>query len=157
MAKEYRGDADGHGLRIGVVVARFNPLITSRLLEGAKEALLGQGVRDEDIDIAWVPGSFEIPLAAQKMGESGRYAAIVCLGAVIRGGTDHYEHIATQAAGGIASAALKTGVPMAFGVLTTENLQQALDRAGGKEGNKGYDAAMAALNMAGLLKQLKGD
>jgi len=157
MAKEYRGDADGHGLRIGVVVARFNPLITSRLLEGAKEALLGQGVRDEDIDIAWVPGSFEIPLAAQKMGESGRYAAIVCLGAVIRGGTDHYEHIATQAAGGIASAGLKTGVPMAFGVLTTENLQQALDRAGGKEGNKGYDAAMAALNMAGLLKQLKGD
>ena len=157
MVREYRGNADGLGLRIGIVVSRFNPLVTSRLLEGAKEALLSHGVRDVDIGIAWVPGSFEVPLAAQKMGESGRYAAVVCLGAVIRGETDHYEHVANQAASGIASVALKTGVPMAFGVLTTEDTQQALDRAGGKEGNKGYDAAMAALDMVGLLKQIEGD
>ncbi len=157
MARELRGEANGQGLRVGIVVARYNPMVTSRLLQGAKEALIEHGVREEDVDIAWVPGSFEIPLVAKKMAESGRYAALICLGAVIKGESAHFEHVAGQAARGIASVSLETGVPAAFGVLTTYNLDQALQRAGGKEGNKGYDAALAALEMANLLRNLKGD
>ncbi len=151
-----RGDLQGQGLRVGVVVARFNDFITSRLLDGAKAALSAHGVRDEDITIASVPGSFEIPLTAKKLAGSGRYDAVICLGAVIRGETDHYEHVAGEAAKGISAVALATGIPTIFGVLTTETLEQAINRAGGKQGNSGYSAGVAAIEMANLMRALDG-
>ena len=154
MGKELRGDLQGQGMRIGVVVARFNEAIASKLLQGTKIALTRHGVRDEDITVAWVPGSFEIPLVAKKMAESGRHGAVICLGAVIRGETDHYDHVAGQATRGIANASLSTGTPVIFGVLTTATVEQALDRAGGKHGNKGYDAGIAAIEMANLVSVL---
>jgi 6,7-dimethyl-8-ribityllumazine synthase len=156
VTQEVRGDLRGEGLRVGIVVARFNDFITSRLLDGAKAALSGHGVRDEDITIASVPGSFEIPLTAKKLAGSGRYDAVICLGAVIKGETDHYEHVAGEAAKGISAVALATGVPTIFGVLTTDTLEQAINRAGGKQGNSGYGAGVAAIEMANLMRALDG-
>ena len=156
MTQEARGDHRGQGLRVGVVVARFNDFITSRLLDGAKAALSDHGVRDEDITIASVPGSFEIPLTAKKLAGSGRYDAVICLGAVIRGETDHYEHVAGEAAKGISAVALATGVPTIFAVLTTDTVEQAINRAGGKQGNSGYSAGVAAIEMANLMRALDG-
>ncbi|MCH8186629.1 MAG: 6,7-dimethyl-8-ribityllumazine synthase [Chloroflexi bacterium] len=156
MTQEVRGDLRGQGLRVGVVVARFNDFITSRLLDGAKAALSDHGVRDEDITIASVPGSFEIPLTAKKLAGSGRYDAVICLGAVIRGETDHYEHVAGEAAKGISAVALATGVPTIFAVLTTDTVEQAINRAGGKQGNSGYSAGVAAIEMANLMRALDG-
>ena len=151
-----RGELRGQGLRVAIVVARFNDFITSRLLDGAKAALSGHGVRDEDITIASVPGSFEIPLTAKKLAGSGRFDAVICLGAVIKGETDHYEHVAGEAAKGISAVALATGVPTIFGVLTTGTLEQAINRAGGKQGNSGYSAGVAAIEMANLMRALDG-
>ena len=151
MSRELQGGLRGEGLRIGIVVARFNDFITSRLLEGARAALESHGVSDDDVTIASVPGSFELPLVAKKMAESGRYHAVICLGAVIRGETDHYEHVAGEAAKGIAAASLSSGRPVIFGVLTTDTLEQAINRAGGKSGNNGYAAGIAAIEMANLL------
>ena len=155
MSEELQGSLQGQGLSVGVVVARFNEFVTAKLLEGARSALANHGVGDEDVTIARVPGSFEIPLVAQKMAESGRYDAVICLGAVIRGETDHYEHVAGEAARGIADAARSTGVPVIFGVLTTDTVEQAVDRAGGKHGNSGYSAGVAAIEMANLNRVLK--
>ena len=154
MTRDLRGGLDGDGLRLGIIVATFNDFITSRLLEGAKSALSAHGVRDDDVTVASVPGSFEIPLVAQKMADSGHFDAVICLGAVIRGETDHYEHVAGEAAKGIASAAASTGVPVTFGVLTTDTVEQAINRAGGKQGNQGYNAAVAAIEMANLVRAL---
>ncbi|MCH8207162.1 MAG: 6,7-dimethyl-8-ribityllumazine synthase [Chloroflexi bacterium] len=157
MSRELQGDLQGKGLRIGVVVARFNELITSKLLEGAESGLARYGVDDDDVTVVRVPGSFEIPVTAKRLAETGRYSAIICLGAVIRGETDHYEHIAGAAAKGIANVSLSTGVPVIFGVLTTETVEQAMNRAGGKQGNSGYSAALAAIEMANLLRALAAD
>ena len=151
MSRELQGGPRGEGLRIAVVVARFNDFITSRLLDGALSALSAGGVADDDVMVASVPGSFEIPLAARKMAQSGAYDAVICLGAVIRGETDHYEHVAGEAAKGIAAASLATGVPVIFGVLTTDTLEQAINRAGGKQGNNGAAAGHAAIEMANLM------
>ena len=154
MSRELNGGPRGEGLRIGVVVARFNDFITSRLLDGALSALSAHGVADDDVTVASVPGSFEIPLAARKMAGSGAYDAVICLGAVIRGETDHYQHVAGEAAKGISAASLATGVPVIFGVLTTDTLEQAINRAGGKQGNNGYAAGQAAIEMANLLREM---
>ena len=151
---EFRGDKGAGGRRIGVAVARFNELVTRRLLEGALEGLRAHGVADEDVDVAWVPGAFELPAVARRLAASRTYDAVICLGAVIRGETAHFEHVADQAATGIRLAAEAADVPVIFGVLTTETLEQALARAGGDHGNKGWDAAVAALEMASLLEQL---
>jgi 6,7-dimethyl-8-ribityllumazine synthase len=147
----YEGVFDGQGLRVAIVAARFNEAVTQRLLDGAVDCLRRQGVADEDISIARVPGALEIPLAAQRLAQSGEVDAVVCVGAIIRGATPHFEHVATQAASGVTAAALATGVPVTFGVLTTDDRDQADERAGGKLGNKGFEAAQAALEMANLL------
>ena len=144
------------GAKFALLVSRFNEFISSKLLSGAVDALRRHGVREDDIDTIWSPGSFEIPMLAQRLASSGRYAAVVCLGAVIRGGTDHYEYVASEAAKGIAHVALSTGVPCIFGILTTDTVEQAVDRAGVKSGNKGADAALAGLEMANLLGQIAG-
>ena len=154
MTRELRGGLDGDGLRLGIIVATFNDFITSRLLEGAKRALAAHGVGDDDVTVAWVPGSIEIPLIAHKMAASGRYDAVICLGAVIRGETDHYEHVSREATTGITNASVSTGVPGSFGVLTTDTVEQAINRAGGKQGNQGYNAAVAAIEMANLVRAL---
>jgi 6,7-dimethyl-8-ribityllumazine synthase len=154
MMRTYEGVFDGQGLRVAVVAARFNESISQRLLEGAVDCLRRQGVADEDISIARVPGAFELPLAAQRLAESREIDAVVCVGTVIRGSTPHFEHVATQAASGITAATLATGVPITFGVLTTDDRDQADERAGGKLGNKGFEAAQAALEMANLLAVL---
>jgi 6,7-dimethyl-8-ribityllumazine synthase len=146
---------NGQGLRVAVVVARFNEFVTKRLLEGALETLTRHGVRDEDITLAWVPGSFELPVVAKSFGTSGQYDAVICLGAVIRGETDHYEMVAHQAAAGISAAGRETGIPTVFGVLTTENMEQAINRAGGKSGNLGSNAASAAIETARLVQAIK--
>jgi 6,7-dimethyl-8-ribityllumazine synthase len=143
--------------RFALVAARFNQLIVERLVEGARAALKRHGVADDAVDLAWVPGSFEIPLVARRLAGSGRYAAVVCLGAVIRGDTDHYDYVAGGAANGVAQAALATGVPVIFGVLTCDTLEQALNRAGAKAGNKGFEAAVTAIEMVNLLRQLPRD
>ena len=154
MTRMLQGDLQGQGLKIGIVVARFNDFITSKLLEGAQAALSNHGVRDEDVTITSVPGSFEIPFVARKMATSDRYDAVICLCAVIRGETGHYEHVAGEAAKGIASASASTGVPVIFGVLTTDTLEQAINRAGGKSGNNGYSAGVTAIEMANLMRAL---
>ena len=146
--------SDGEGLRVCVVVARWNEFVTRKLLDGARAGLRERGVRDDDITVAWAPGSFEVPAAARWAAESGRFDAVVALGAVIRGETDHYEHIAAQAAAGLMRAGQETGVPVAFGVLTCESAAQALERAGGVHGNKGEEAAAAAIAMARLRERL---
>lgn len=151
----YSGSLDGSALKIAIVVSRFNDFITERLLGGAKDCLLRHGTPEDNIDIVWVPGAFELPLAALQLARSGRYQAMICLGAVIRGETTHYDYVCNEAAKGIASVGLQTGLPVVFGVVTTENTDQAISRAGGKSGNKGWDSAMTALEMASLLPQIK--
>ena len=150
--KVYEGKLVAHGARIGIVASRFNEFITAKLLGGAQDALLRHEVREEDIEVAWVPGAFELPLMAAKMARSGRYDAVLCLGAVIRGATSHYDLVCNEAAKGIASVGLETGVPVLFGVVTTETIEQAIERAGTKAGNKGYDCAVSALEMVDLLR-----
>ena len=157
MGQTFQGELHGAGLRIAVVVSRFNEVVTSRLLAGARSALERHGVHEDDVDVAWVPGAFELPLAARKLAEGRRYDAVVCLGAVIRGETPHFEYVAGAAARGIGDAARDTGVPVIFGVLTPNTLEQAQERAGGKAGNKGYDAAVNAIEMANLLRRLRPD
>ena len=154
MSVELQGGMNGEGLRIGIVVATFNEFITSKLLDGAQAALARHGVRDDDVSVASVPGSFELPLVAKRLAESGQHDAVICLGAVIRGETDHYEHVAGEAAKGIANVGLSSGVPVIFGVLTTDTLEQAINRAGGKQGNNGYGAGLAAIEMANLMRAL---
>ena len=154
MSVELQGGMNGEGLRVAIVVATFNDFITSKLLDGARAALARHGVRDDDVSVASVPGSFELPLVAKKLAESGQHDAVICLGAVIRGETDHYEHVAGEAAKGIANAGLSSGVPVIFGVLTTDTLEQAINRAGGKQGNNGYGAGLAAIEMANLMRAL---
>ena len=151
----FEGKLVGKGLKFGVVVSRFNELITRRLLEGALDVLRRHGVKEDDVDVVWTPGAFEVPLVAQKLAESARYDAVVALAAVIRGSTPHFDYIAKEVAKGLAEVALKTGVPVAFGVITADTLEQAVERAGTKAGNKGADAARSAIEMANLLKQLK--
>ena len=154
MNKSYQGMLLGEGLRFGVIVSRFNEFISARLLEGARDALLRHGVKEADIEVARTPGSFETPLIAKKMAQTGKYNAIICLGAVIRGGTPHFDYIAAELSKGIAAVALETGVPVMHGVITADNLEQAIERAGAKEGNKGFDAAVSAIEMANLVKSL---
>ena len=148
------GMLTGRGLRIGMVVARFNEFVTSKLMEGALDALVRHEVDPDAIDVLWVPGSFEIPLAAKRMADSERYDAVVCLGAVIRGATPHFDYVASEVAKGVANVSLATGVPVIFGVLTTDTIEQAIERAGTKAGNKGFDAAVTAIEMANALRQL---
>ena len=152
--KTIQGNLNAEGLKFGIIVGRFNEFIGGKLLSGAEDALLRHGAKANDITTTWVPGSFEIPLVAKKMAKSGNYDAVVCLGAVIRGGTSHYDLVTNEVAKGIAHVSHETETPVIFGVITTENLEQAIERAGTKAGNKGFDAAMAAIEMANLLKQL---
>lgn len=152
--KVYEGVLKGEGLRFSIVVGRFNEFIGSKLLAGAEDCLARHGVKASDIDVAWVPGAFEIPLIAQRMALSKKYDAVICLGAVIRGSTPHFDYVAAEVAKGIAQAQLASGVPVIFGVLTTENIEQAVERAGTKSGNKGWDAAVSALEMANLVRRL---
>ena len=152
MTKKYEGTLLGEGLRFGVVVSRFNEFITTRLLEGAEDALLRHGVKEKDVEVAWTPGSFEIPLIAKRMAETGKYAAIICLGAVIRGGTPHFDYIATEVSKGIAQVGLETGMPVIYGVVTADTLEQAIERAGTKMGNAGFQAAVSAIEMANLIR-----
>jgi 6,7-dimethyl-8-ribityllumazine synthase len=150
----YEGVLKGEGLRFALVASRFNEFIGSKLIAGAKDCLVRHGVKEGDIDLAWVPGSFEIPLAAQRLARRKEYDAVICLGAVIRGDTPHFDYVAAEVTKGIAQVQLETGVPVAFGVLTTDTIEQAVERAGTKAGNKGWDAAMAAMEMAKLLREL---
>lgn len=154
MTKVYEGQLLAADLKFGIVASRFNEFITQKLLEGALDALKRHGAPDEAIEVAWVPGSFEIPLVAKKMAESGRYDAVICVGAVIRGSTPHFEYIAAEVTKGIAQAALTTGVPVIYGVITTDTIEQAIERAGTKAGNKGFAAAESAIEMANLLRCL---
>jgi len=154
MSQLFEGMLLGKGLKFGVVVPRFNEFITKKLLDGAQDALLRHGVIEGDIDIAWVPGSFEIPLVAQKLARTKRYDAIICLGTVVRGATPHFEYIAAEITKGIAKVGLETGLPVSYGVITADTLEQAIERAGTKAGNKGFDAAVNAIEMANLLKNL---
>jgi 6,7-dimethyl-8-ribityllumazine synthase len=154
MKKVYQGALLAQGLKFALVVSRFNEFISSRLLDGAQDALLRHGAKEEDIEIAWTPGSFEIPLIAQKMAESKKYSAVICLGVIIRGGTPHFDYIAAEASKGIAKVSLDSGVPVIFGIITADTLEQAIERAGVKEGNMGAKAAVGAIEMANLLKSL---
>ena len=152
--KTFEGKLVADGIRIGIVCARFNEFIVSKLLSGCQDGLLRHGVRDEDIEVAWVPGAFEIPLIASKMARSGRYDAVIARGAVIRGSTSHYDYVCAEVSKGIASVSLQTGVPVMFGVLTTDTIEQAIERAGTKAGNKGSDCAQGAIEMVNLARQL---
>lgn len=154
MMKILEGKLLAEGMKIGIVAARFNEFIVSKLLSGAEDALVRHGADSDDITVAWVPGAFEIPTAALKMAKSGKYDAVICLGAVIRGSTSHYDYVCNEVSKGVAHIALETGVPTLFGVVTTENIEQAIERAGTKAGNKGYDAAMAAIEMVSLSRLL---
>lgn len=153
--KSYEGNLDAKGLKFGIVVARFNEFISTRLLDGAIDCIVRHGAARNAIDVAWVPGAFEIPLVASKMAESGKYNAVVCLGAVIRGGTPHFDYVASEVSKGIAKISLDTKVPVAMGVLTTDTIEQAVERAGTKAGNKGWQAASGAIEMGQLLKAMK--
>lgn len=153
--KIYEGNLTGESIRVGIVVARFNEFITSKLLSGALDSLRRENVADEDIEVAWVPGAFEIPLIASEMAQSGRYDAVICLGAVIRGNTSHYDYVCSEVSKGIAQISLKTGLPVMFGVLTTENIEQAIERAGSKAGNKGSECAHGAIEMVNLMRSMK--
>jgi len=152
MAERYEGMLLGKGLKFGVVISRFNEVITGRLLDGAKDAFLRHGVDEQDIDVAWTPGCLEIPLIARKLAQTGKYNAVVCLGAVIRGGTPHSEYVAAEVNRGISRVGLDTGLPVIQGVITADTLEQAIERAGAKEGNRGFAAASSAIEMANLLK-----
>ena len=148
------GNVIGNGMKIGIVAARFNEFIVSKLIGGAEDALVRHGVDTDDVDLAWVPGAFEIPVVAQKMAQSGKYDAVLCLGAVIKGSTAHYDYVCAEVSKGIATVSMNTGVPTLFGVLTTDNIEQAIERAGTKAGNKGYDVACAAIEMVDLMKDM---
>ena len=148
------GKVVAQGMKVGIVAGRFNEFITSKLLSGCLDGLRRHDVSDDDVDVAWVPGAFEIPLVAQTMAASGRYDAVICLGAVIRGATSHYDYVCSEVSKGVAQTALKTGVPVMFGVLTTENIEQAIERAGTKAGNKGFECATGAIEMVNLLRQI---
>ena len=150
----FEGDLIGSGLKVGIVVSRFNELLSSRLLGGALDALGRHGIPEDSVDVAWVPGAFEIPLVAMKMAASKKYDAVIALGVIIRGATPHFEYVASEVSKGVAHASLKTGVPVMFGVVTADSIEQAVERAGTKQGNKGWDAAVSAIEMANLLKSL---
>jgi len=152
--KVIQGELQAKGMKFAIIVSRFNDFITGKLLDGAVDALLRHGAKDEDIDVVKVPGAFEIPLAAKKVAEKGSYHAVICLGTVIRGATPHFDYVAAEVSKGVASVSLDTGVPIAFGVLTTDTIEQAVERAGTKSGNKGFDAAVTAIEMAQVLKKL---
>ena len=152
--KTLEGKLVAKEVRVGIVAARFNEFITSKLLDGALDGLKRHDVREDDIHVAWVPGAFEIPLIASKMAKSGKYDAVICLGAVIRGATSHYDYVCNEVSKGIAAVSLESGIPVMFGVLTTENIEQAIERAGTKSGNKGYDCAVGAIKMVNLIHQL---
>lgn len=152
--KVLEGNYCGQGLKIGIVASRFNEFIVSKLVSGADDCLRRHGVAEEDIECAWVPGAFEIPLIAKKMAECGRYDAVICLGAVIRGATSHYDYVCAETSKGIAMVSMNSGIPVLFGVVTTDTIEQAIERAGTKAGNKGYDCAMSALEMVNLSKNL---
>ena len=152
--KTFEGKLVAREVKVGIVAARFNEFITSKLLDGALDGLKRHDVREEDIHVAWVPGAFEIPLIASKMAKSGKYDAVICLGAVIRGSTSHYDYVCNELSKGIAAVSLESSIPVMFGVLTTENIEQAIERAGTKSGNKGYDCAVGAIEMVNLIEQL---
>ena len=154
MSKQYEGMLLGKGLKFGLVISRFNEFFSKKMLEGAQDALLRHGVNEDDIEQAWTPGSFEIPLIAQKMARTEKYDAVICLGAVIRGSTPHFDHIAAEVTKGIAKVNLDTGVPVIYGVITTDTLEQAIERSGSKAGNKGFNAAVSAIEMANLMKAI---
>lgn len=152
--KFYEGNLVSKGIRIGIVAARFNEFIVSKLLDGALDGLKRHNVNEDDIEVAWVPGAFEIPTIASKMAVSGKYDSVICLGAVIRGSTSHYDYVCNEVSKGIAQVSLNSGIPVIFGVLTTENIEQAIERAGTKAGNKGYDCALSAIEMVNLIKSM---
>jgi len=154
MVKNYEGMLTGEGLKFGLVVSRFNEMISRKLLDGAMDVLRRQGVKEDDIEIAWVPGSYETPVVALKMAEANKYEAIICLGAIVRGATPHFDYVASVVTKGIAKVALKTGIPVINGVVTADNLEQAIERAGAKRGNKGFDAALSAIEMANLMRKM---
>ncbi len=154
VIKTYEGKLIGQGLKFGIVVGRFNEFITNKLLSGCLDALTRHGVAEPDIETAWVPGGFEIPLVALRLAQTGRYDAVICLGTIIRGGTPHFEYVSAEVAKGVAQVSLKTNVPTIFGVITSDTIEQAIERAGTKAGNKGWDAAVTALEMANLLKSM---
>lgn len=153
----YEGSLIGGEIRIGIVAARFNEFITAKLLGGAQDALVRHRVKEENIDVAWVPGAFEIPLIASKMAMSGKYDAVICLGAVIRGSTTHYDYVCSEVSKGIAGISLNSGIPVMFGVLTTETIEQAIERAGTKAGNKGFDCAVGAIEMVNVIKAMAAE
>lgn len=153
--KTYEGNLVSRGIRVGIIVGRFNEFIGSKLLSGAMDGLLRHDVKEEDIEVAWVPGAFEIPLIASKMANSGKYDAVICLGAVIRGATTHYDYVCSEVSKGIANVSLSSDIPVMFGILTTENIEQAIERAGTKAGNKGYDCAVGAIEMVNLIKKIE--
>ncbi len=155
--KTFEGKLVSENMKVGIIAARFNEFITSKLLSGAVDALLRHDVAEEDIEVAWVPGAFEIPLIASKMAKSKKYDAVICLGAVIRGSTSHYDYVCNEVSKGIAAVSLESGIPVMFGVLTTENIEQAIERAGTKAGNKGYDCAMGAIEMVNLIRAIERD
>ena len=148
------GKVVAEGMKVGIVVARFNEFITSKLLSGAIDGLVRHDVKEDDVDVAWVPGAFEIPLVASKMAKSRKYDAVICLGAVIRGSTSHYDYVCNEVSKGIAAVSMENDIPVMFGVITTENIEQAIERAGTKAGNKGYDCAMGAIEMVNLIDQI---
>lgn len=153
--KTLEGNLVSKGIKVGIIASRFNEFITSKLLAGAMDGLLRHDVTDDEITVAWVPGAFEIPLIASQMAASGKYDAIICLGAVIRGSTDHYGYVCSEVSKGIASVSLSSGIPVMFGVLTTDTIEQAIERAGTKAGNKGYDCAVSAIEMVNLIREIK--
>lgn len=151
----FEGKVVSEGMRVGIVAARFNEFIVSKLVAGAQDALVRHDVKEEDIDLAWVPGAFEIPLIASKMAKSGKYDAVIALGAVIRGSTTHYDYVCSEVSKGIANVSLNSDIPVMFGVITTENIEQAIERAGTKAGNKGYDCALGAIEMVNLIRNIE--
>lgn len=155
IMKTFEGKLVSKEIRIGIVAARFNEFITSKLLSGAVDGLLRHDVQEKDIHVAWVPGAFEIPLIASKMAKSGKYDGVICLGAVIRGATSHYDYVCNEVSKGIAAVSLESGVPVMFGILTTENIEQAIERAGTKSGNKGYDCALGVIEMVNLIREIE--
>jgi 6,7-dimethyl-8-ribityllumazine synthase len=152
--KTFEGKLDAKGLKFGIVIARFNEFISGKLLSGCLDGLIRHGADEANIDVAWSPGSFEIPLLAKKLAVSKKYDAVICLGAVIRGATPHFDYVASEVSKGVAHVSLETGTPVIFGVLTTDNIEQAIERAGTKSGNKGFDAALAAIEMANVIREL---
>ena len=152
----FEGSLVSRGMKVGIICARFNEFITSKLLGGTMDGLVRHDVKEENIDVAWVPGAFEIPLIASKMAASGKYDAVICLGAVIRGSTSHYDYVCNEVSKGVAQVGLASGIPVMFGVLTTENIEQAIERAGTKAGNKGYDCALGAIEMVNLMQAIEG-